>query len=399
MAISINKYVSIQSYVPSSAAGSASTFNCLLVTPEEMSIESTDEELAKIKAAYDSGLIVTPTKGQASLLFSASSDTAKFIAGYNGYVSPSNVSTTELMLFKMTAADEGKPFAAFQRANNQISVFTGLTFLPPSGTGESSVGSDWFEGLESVAAALGNGRILVVNYKANDDPDDAVTASLALTTNAPVVMIYGANNWSGFAPLAAIGSTVYSAGMSTSLMYRQFADDPAVFDNITANKLDANFINYIGVTQSNGQKIAFLQRGYNLDGTDTTIFLNEMWFRSQCESALINRLAGGTPIPYSATGVYMVSDIVAGIADQAVTNGIFLKTEASDEEIAVVQSMMAQVGDTVEADAISYALAVNGYYLYTYLSRSNGEPSIAYIIAYGSGASVKFIQGTDYVVR
>ena len=304
------------------------------------------------------------------------------------------------MLFKMTEADGGDPSAAFARANNQNSVFTGITFLAPAGTDESSTGSDWFDGLETVAAGLGNGRILVVNYKANNDPDTAVTAALSLTTKAPVLMMYGANNWSGFGLLAAIGSTVFSAGTSTSLMYRQFADDPAVFNNATAAKLDAAFINYIGVTQTNGQKIAFLQRGYNLDGTDTTIFLNEMWFRAQCEAALISRLAGGTPIPYSSTGVTIVSNIISGIAQQAVTNGVFMKMDASDEEIAVVQGMVAQAGDEVLGDAISYALNVNGYYLYVYLSRSpTNEPSIAYLIAYGSGASIKFIQGVDYVVR
>jgi hypothetical protein len=173
-----------------------------------------------------------------------------------------------------------------------------------------------------------------------------------------------------------------------------------VADDVTAQKLDANYINYIGVTQSNGQKISFYQRGYNLDGTDTTIYLNEMWFRAMCETALINRLAGGTPIPYSDTGVSIVSEIVSGIADLAVTNGVFLKTNPSDDEIAIVQGMVEQAGNIISRGTVEYSLAVNGYYLYAYMSRSpNNEPSIGYLLAYGSGASIKFIQGADYIVR
>ena len=115
---------------------------------------------------------------------------------------------------------------------------------------------------------------------------------------------------------------------------------------------------------------------------------------------MINRLAGGVPIPFSSTGVTIVSNIINRIAQQAVPAGVFMKVDASDEEIAIVQDMVAKADEEESSDVISYALSVNGYYLHVYRSTSpTDEPSIAYLIAYGSGASIKFIQGADYVVR
>lgn len=86
-------------------------------------------------------------------------------------------------------------------------------------------------------------------------------------------------------PAEILASTDYTApnGVQGYMYYQFDTRNPTVSDDTVADLMDHNRANYVGVTETAGQMIAFYQRGVLMggptDAVDMNIYANEMWFK------------------------------------------------------------------------------------------------------------------------
>ena len=420
MAISSTNYVNVGSYNAAQSYGlTGLNSSGLVITTDNMNIgdwgsnldSSFVSVLDEIREAYNNNQVVGIPYDAYAKLFPAASATYKFCAGYYGYNGPNGYKPGLLFAYKMKSGDTLAD--AFADANGQDKVFVSFTFIPPESSGESSAtGAFSLEDIKETAQANGGNKLFVVNCTAKAD---ATSTSTALSGSKGCMVVYGVNRWSGFMPIAAIAAMDLNTGGVVNLMYRMFSGEtPAVTSDTDAQECAQARVNFLGATQVNGQSMSFFQRGYNTDGTDTTVFMNEMWFRSACEAALIGLLVNSGSIPANNDGIALVISTVTQICNQAVSNGVFMQFTPEANQISGIAGIIADgaasrgiTSDTTLPQQIAASITSVGYYIYAYVYTRNtasdtsttAEKAINYFVFYGCGDSVKYIQGNDILVR
>ena len=135
-------------------------------------------------------------------------------------------------------------------------------------------------------------------------------------------------DWSENCPMEILASTDYSRpGSSQNYMYYQFPSRPAtVLTNTNADLMDANRANYIGQTQTAGNKIEFYQRGVLMggvaDATDITTYAGEMWLKDRFTTDLMNLFLALPSLPANNSGRASVLGAMQSGINAALFNGI-----------------------------------------------------------------------------
>ena len=163
-------------------------------------------------------------------------------------------------------------------------------------------------------------------------------------------------------------------------------------------------VNFYGRTQANGMRFDFYQPGFNTDNpaTDTSIYCNEMWFKSSCLAAIMSVLMAHERIPANNGGVAMVEGAVLGVCYDAVANGAFMRKDAiREDQVVALRRMSASRGVPELYDRIVTGLTTSGFYVDTVLSfdSAKGEYFIRYWVYYGTGDSIRFVKGNDVLVK
>lgn len=204
---------------------------------------------------------------------------------------------------------------------------------------------------------------------------------------------------------AAIGAAIdYDRTNSVvNFMYRQgpFVNDNDVSDDVTANGLDANRVNYYGTTSTAGTKLAFFQRGYLLGGAtaplDMNVHFNEQWLKSALQADFLSGQIALAQIPANDSGRGVVMGLLLGRVVQAKRNGVISvgKVLTTLQQIAVTQL----TGDT---DAWR-DVQTNGYWadvvIVPYTGPSNTtEYKAVYTLVYSKNDVVRKIEGSHNLV-
>lgn len=146
---------------------------------------------------------------------------------------------------------------------------------------------------------------------------------------------------SAFMPLAILGAVRYSGTNTvTNYMFKQFPSQSyTVDDENLANAYDEHCVNYIGLVQSNGTRRAFSQQGYNIDGTATNVYCNELWLKSEVATAILNLFTEAEVVSAGSDGTLLIYNTIAASAADAVANGAISvgKTLDDDQKIRVYQ--------------------------------------------------------------
>lgn len=377
------------------------------------------QEIA-IYESYSNGEPIGLNLGQTKLVFGVESDEYKFADGYYTYISPSGRFASKLQFAKL--AQGTSPKAAFAAINEKTNMFGSFTFLTPSYDG-SSDGSetDWIQELYECAlynSNLDTKYLFVVNA---DMKSKVATSDNTLTVKADAAVftgngrlkgtyfLCGYNGISAYMPMAVLASTDYATGQVVNFMFKQFDTEvPTVESDAIYTDFNQALINFYGLTQSNGQTLAFLQRGFNTDGQDTAIYCNEMWFKSACETALLDLLVSRERLPASTLGVDLVKLEVIDVCSIATRNGTFMQKAAAASDLRTVREIVvASGGDDTDVGSIEADVASKGYSVYAYLSEVQDtqklgptkEKIIVYYVFYGTADSVRFIKGNDILLK
>lgn len=209
--------------------------------------------------------------------------------------------------------------------------------------------------------------------------------------------IYGAD--AEFMPMSRIAAIDYNQrGAALSMNYQQFAGvRPSVLTDADASKYDALKINYYGATQQGGQQVAWYQPGV-LQGSisDMGVFANEAWMKDSFAADLLNLRLGLNTLPANQTGVGLVLATLMKTVNQALFNGVILADKTLD---ATQKAFITQISDNPDA---WQSVQVGGYYLDCNLVKytENGveKYKASYLLIYGKGDSINYIDGRDILI-
>ena len=416
MAISIRNFVDISTTFPTAAVAGRS-FGGLVFTTKAMNAGVTDE-LDAIVAKYDDGEALQLSLDEIKSLFTEASDEYKFAEGYYDYISPSGNFASKLTFAKVNADEDA--LTAFNRVRGETNLFGSFTFLSTKSGDDADA-----ELTELVAVAEENDKLdarflFVVNNVWN--PKTAGESAKVVANRDKFVaadgtyfkgtcFVAGAAKSSACMPMAILAATDYADGSVVNYMFKQFSKETAtVKDDATYTLFNKNYVNFYGRTQTNGQTLDFFQRGFNSDGTDTAVFCNEMWFKSVCETALMDLLINSDRVSADAYGVNSVRSVVLEQCSDGVSNGMFSIKEASTDNQKALRTMILNIGGSNEdVQNILTGVATVGYSVYAYLAVKSddddgklapgGEYIIRYMVFYGTSDSIRHIKGDDILIK
>jgi hypothetical protein len=199
-------------------------------------------------------------------------------------------------------------------------------------------------------------------------------------------------------------ATAYDAPAVNSVqnyMFQVFPTlTPSVSDDTTANALDAQSINYIGVTQNAGVQLAFYQRGFMQGGPsnplDQNVYANEQWLKSALASAIMTLLLNVSEVPANTQGQAMILSVLLTVINQATANGtIEIGKTLTNQQITNITQ--------VTGNPTAWRQVQNSGYFLTVIiqQRPNILPveyEAVYTLVYSKNDVIRFVQGSDDLV-
>lgn len=411
MAISLANYVGVGSELASGGTVSlvSSNLRGLVITGATMKSPGDpedDSELMKKYNAFNQGEAVSLTAAEAGVLFGDKSAEHRFANGYFGYTTPTNLSPQTLYF----ANYEGEsPVAAAERVFGLNVDFGSFTFLSIPG---ESTASDADDLQDVIAVANTNSsrlgrKMYVVNFQkitgTKQERDEVVKVSEALYGAHKCCLIYGANEWSSFMPMAILAAQDIATQGIVPFMYNMFAgEEPTVFDDATYSTLSAANVNFLGRTQRNGQNFDFFQRGYATDGTDMTVSIVEDYLKEQITDSVLALFLNGV-MPATTASANRVRNAINVVMNQAGVVGL-VTTEVtlSTEDQQNIASDLAKLGAPTEVAGFVSRLTTYGYSSYVTIlpkaplgnvSGNKVEKSISFLVYYAYAGSIRYVSG------
>ena len=442
MAISLSKFVDIRTTWPESSPPQRTFGGLVFTTETPINISA----LGDLEETLKKNEPVEMTEEEIREVFTEMSDVYKFAKRYYGYyndkqkspcalkvvVMATKASTTSATAQPETTGSEVKDSETAKGVSSttKVKVLKAAPIMPlKASTGyetpsealarvtllDNDFGSFMFLGdftLEELKAAYVknatfNGRYLAVHgfvssEVSEKDASDKVGDIGEIGDPDGLCVVYGHDKYTAAIPMAIFAATDYdSANGVVCQMFKQHDDEtPTVASDDVYNILRKKHVNFYGLTQSNGKKIAFYMPGYNVDGTDTAIYCNEIWFKSRCTTELFNLLMTEKRIPANDDGITMVKDVVLDCCVSARTNGVFMAKTPSTAEQRNIKKLCSSVGLADEqADAVASSVETNGYGVVAYLGKNDdGDNAVIYYVFYGTADSIRFVKGNDVLV-
>lgn len=203
-------------------------------------------------------------------------------------------------------------------------------------------------------------------------------------------------------PAEILGATNFNRpAASQNYMYYQFSNRLFSVDSTpAASTWDGLRINYIGRTQTGGQKLAFYQKGYLMGGptapTDMAVYAGEMWLKDACVSTIMGGFLALPGVSANANGRITLLSLLQDPVDQALANGVI---SVGKEFNATQRAYISQVTGNADAwrqveskgywiDAAIVSSVVDGVTVYT----------AEYILVYGKNDQIRKVTGSDILI-
>lgn len=200
-----------------------------------------------------------------------------------------------------------------------------------------------------------------------------------------------------------LAATDYGTVNATqNFMFYQFANrSVTVSDDATADLADLNRVNYIGVTQTAGQQLAFYQRGLlcggSQDATDMNTYANEMWLKSAISREVLTLFLNSPGVSTDQDGQASLLAVIQSVLDTAKDNGVF----ANGKTITVQQQ---QYITQITGDALAWRqVATIGYWItmaVVSIVKPNGltEYQAQYTLIYAKDDQIRSVTGRDILI-
>ena len=412
MAISQNKYIKITSDVDQFSLGERDFSGLVFIPlnkakPTDGSNAITDaleEELAKDSPTYY--MTVSKFYSYASLAkeFHGVTNLLTFANKYFGYMSPDGQVAPALTV---VVWDNSK----YISSGNRLGVFSDLIEgAYANGTNVDLTGG--YKNFGSFTFIDDNGSTAddakVAEYVSGLDHSYLFVPSLAFTSTAAcstymtsmsaysgTFVYFGADAYGCAFPMAILGSINFSGRDTTQcFMFKQLSSEtPTIKNDTDYETMKSINANFYGLAQTNGRSFAFLQRGFNANGEDAGVYVNEMWLKSAIAADFLELCMNKNKIPANSLGASMIRAAIVGDIDTAIQNGTIL---ASKTLSASDQAEITRFAGTV--DAVN-SVQVYGYYLTVKIQRdSDGEYKAYYYLVYSKGDGIRFCEGQHKLI-
>lgn len=226
----------------------------------------------------------------------------------------------------------------------------------------------------------------------------AITA--AVSGRNGTCLTYGASdNNCAYMPMAIMAATNYSVlNGSVNYMFTQFPNESASVNSDTkADSLDAAKVNYYGQTQNYAQKISFYQRGY-MQGeiSDISVYANEVWLRSACQTEIISLLLARNAIPANNSGAGLLRSTLHNVIEEALLNGTIMPGKSlSNTQQSVVLEMAGTEDAIVQIEQQGYWLDIK---VVQVTLNQVQEYHLQYTLVYSKGDTIRKVVGYDVVM-
>lgn len=204
-------------------------------------------------------------------------------------------------------------------------------------------------------------------------------------------------------PAEILASINYGArnGTQNFMFYPAGDRAAAVTTNKDADKYDPLRVNYIGMTQTAGQKLAFFQRGTlqgsGVDASDMNVYSNEIWMKDFIASEFMTLFLAMPDVPADEEGMNMGVSILQNAAERGKFNGVI----TIGKEITTVQRLyIAQItGD----DMAWHQIFTSGYWFTVDVKSQTTidgrtEYVLEYLFLYSKGDSIRAVEGRDVMI-
>jgi len=330
---------------------------------------------------------VSMTLDEVITCFGATAAETVFATRYFAFSSANGNSPTSIS-FAHYGDDSETPLEAITRVNEATNNFGSFCFMETLLTADITAVATYNTGLNYK-------YLYVVQDRASSaSAASALVTALGTTAKVFVVQCTTADTHEEYMPMAIFAATDYNGtNTATNFMYKQF--DNAIVEVTTdsaASALDALNVNYYGQTQTNGKKLAFLQRGFNLDGTDASVYCNEIWLKSSIETLFFNMMTSLNKIPADENGAQIILTGITEVATQALTNGTIIigKTLTSTQKSAIT----SYSGDNTAWNSVQSS----GYWLNVVIKLDGTVYKAVYTLIYSKGDSIRKVTGSDILI-
>jgi hypothetical protein len=205
-------------------------------------------------------------------------------------------------------------------------------------------------------------------------------------------------------PCEILAATDYATpNASQNYMFYQFPKrNITVSDDNTADTVDTVRGNYIGVTQSAGQQIAFYQRGVLCGGSqaavDMNTFANEMWLKSAFTAQFMSLFLNVPEVPADPVGEAMLLGVMNQTITQAKINGVISAGKPINN---VQQQYITQISGDPNAWR---QVSTLGYWLnISFTSQTNPNSGLTewvanYLFIYSKSDAIRMVVGRDVMI-
>lgn len=391
MAISSSNFVDVKSAFLIDRAV-ARDFSGLVITDKEAKTYTT--AAPSIVTDYNAGKVVSVNAKTVEDLFSDET-VLDWANNYFSYVSKSGNAPSRLK-FKKIQGSETTLKDSLDAAIDGDETFGSFTFLKSTIPTE-----DELEAVAKYNQGLSTAYRMVADYTSDKDKASANNYYDKYVTESEGVK-GGLWNIGGltlcdecsFLTMARLAATDYTGTNTTSCdMFKSVGGvEATVKDDDTYKTLSDLRLNFVGLVKEHGNQWNWYMRGYNMDGLDTAVYDNEMWFKSEIVKDLLTLDDSVEKIPANERGLSMVSLTVMDAINMALRNGTILpgKPLSAEKQTQVLQMLG---GDGEKLDQ----LLTNGWVLLMELEQDGEDYKINYKVAYLKGDAVRFFGGTHSI--
>lgn len=203
-------------------------------------------------------------------------------------------------------------------------------------------------------------------------------------------------------PAEILAATNYNQpnAVQNYMYYQSASRSITVEDDTRADVMDALRFNYIGVTQSAGQSLAFFQRGVLMGdstaATDMNTYANEMWLKSAITQQLFSMFLNLGRVPANEDGAATIQAIIQVVIDNAKVNGtISVGKPFTEVQKQYITQITADDTSWRQVQSIGYWLTVG---FETEVVGGKTEYYAVYTLIYSKDDVVRRVDGRDIMI-
>lgn len=228
-------------------------------------------------------------------------------------------------------------------------------------------------------------------------------ARLAGFSGTGVTASGAGNDFAEFCPAEVLASTDYTrANASSNYMYQVFGNrTPQVTTTPVSDAMDAVRVNYVGQTQTAGQRLSFYQRGVLMGdvtaAVDMNVYCNEIWFKDSIATSVMNAFIGLPRVPANDTGRALLLTNIQATVDAAIRNGTISVGKVLNSQQRSYITLATENPDAwQQIQNIGYWMDITIREIQTVDGRT--EFVAQYLLLYSKDDQIRKVEGSDTLI-